>query len=114
MNSNRVSKIHHQSITHKTICPRGISNAISHNPSRSRCFNTISPPPSPNPLINLLPRKPIPNKTKRNAQLSLHIPVPRLIVKEKHILEFHPGDLMNSRKMLRLVCREYLNEIEVI
>lgn len=76
--------------------------------------NPIPLPPSPNPPIDLLPRHPIPDQTKRNPQLRLNIAIARLIVKEQHILIRNAARLVNLRKVLRLGTWENLHVVEVL
>lgn len=91
---------------------RGMAPLIREFPL-SALLDAISLPPSPNPTIHLIKLHPIANKTECHPQLCLNISIPRLIIKEQHILVSDSTRLLNSREMLGLVGREYLNIIKV-
>lgn len=76
-------------------------------------------PPLPYPLFDLLLRHPISNQPKRHPQLNLHIPIPRLIIKEQHIRKGDltprlPGPLLNLLEMRGLRPGEDLHVGEIV
>jgi hypothetical protein len=68
-------------------------------------------PPLPNPLIDLPRAHPIPYQKHRHPQ-TLHIPIPRLIIKEQHLCILNPARPPYPLEMSHLTPRIYLHVIE--
>lgn len=54
--------------------------------------NPLIPPPLHNPLLQLLPRQPVPDQPHRNPQ-TLHLQIRPLVIEEQHLAKRYPRPL---------------------
>lgn len=71
-------------------------------------------PPLPHAAVQLFLRHPVLDETERHAQLRLHIPIPRLVVKKEHLLVGYVRGLVDLGEMCRFRARVDLEVVKVV